>query len=256
MLVTILGCGTSTGVPLIQCKCVVCQSENPKNKRLRASIWIRSQGRSFLVDTSPDLRQQALREDMTRVDAVLFTHPHADHIQGIDELRSFNFIQKQKIPVFGNQWTCEELKAKFSYIFNPAPIEGGGIPQLELNLFDAKSPHLEILGQKIIPISLQHGSKECVGYRIEDVAYVTDCSYIPPSSMDRMKGVSLLILDCLRIKPHGTHFNLDQALETVSILKPKKTFLTHLGHELGYDEWSSQLPSGVAFAYDGLTLEV
>jgi phosphoribosyl 1,2-cyclic phosphate phosphodiesterase len=255
MLLTILGCGTSTGVPVILCKCKVCRSRNPKNKRLRTSAWIQIGGKSLLIDTGPDFRQQAMRAQIARVDAVLYTHPHADHVHGIDELRSFNFVQKAPIPVYGNEWTCGELKAKFAYIFKPGYVEGGGIPHLDLNLIQTREPVLEIMGQKIIPLSLQHGSKECVGYRIDSIAYVTDCSYIPPSSIDRMRGISVLILDCLRLKPHGTHFNLDQALETVSILKPKRTFLTHLGHELEYVEWARKLPKGVSFAYDGLTIK-
>src|SRR4051794_27687464 len=212
MVLTILGCGTSTGVPLLQCKCSVCQSKSPKNKRLRCSAWIQVNGKSFLIDTSPDLRQQALRANIPRIDAVLITHPHADHVHGIDELRGFNYIQKSKIPVYGNEWSYKELKSKFTYIFNPMQVEGGGIPQLELNLIDSQAPYVEILGEKIIPLPLSHGSKECLGYRIGSLAYVTDCNYIPPSSMEKMHGLSTLILDCLQLGPHKTHFTLDQAL--------------------------------------------
>ena len=252
---TILGCGTSTGVPLIQCRCEVCLSPDPKDKRLRASVWIQVRGKSILIDTSTDLRQQALREQIPRIDAVLITHPHADHVHGIDELRSFNFIQKSDIPLYGNVWTCEELKSKFAYIFDPNPtIEGGGIPRLNLHLFQAQSPYLEILGEKIIPISVNHGSKECVGYRLGPVAYVTDCSTIPEPSLERLKDLSVLVLDCLRLTPHNTHFNLEQALDTVSKLKPKKTFLTHLGHEFEYAKWTKRLPEGVFLAYDGLRI--
>jgi phosphoribosyl 1,2-cyclic phosphate phosphodiesterase len=207
-----------------------------------------------LIDTSTDLRQQAIRAKIPRIDAVLYTHPHADHVHGIDELRSFNFIQKQAIPVYGNRWTYDELKGKFPYIFNPAPVEGGGIPQLLLNLINTQDPWFEVLGEKIIPISLSHGSKECVGYRIDSVAYITDCNYIPPESLRRLEGLSTLVLDCLRLAPHGTHFNLDQALDTVSKLKPKRTYLTHLGHEFDYSKGSKKLPKGVSFAYDGLII--
>jgi phosphoribosyl 1,2-cyclic phosphate phosphodiesterase len=256
MRLTILGCGTSTGVPLISCRCSVCRSRHPRNQRLRAAAWWEVRGKSFLVDTSTDLRAQALRARIPRVDAVLYTHPHADHIHGIDELRSYNFIQRSAIPAYGNAWTCEELRTKFSYIFQPGPVEGGGIPQVVLHEFDTDSSALNIAGIEVIPISLQHGSKESVGYRIDSVAYVTDCSYIAPSSLDRLKGLSVLVLDCLRLEPHGTHFHLDQALDVVMELRPKKTFLTHLGHDFDYVKWARRLPKGVALAYDGLKISV
>jgi phosphoribosyl 1,2-cyclic phosphate phosphodiesterase len=255
MILTILGCGTSSGVPFIHCKCSVCRSRNPKNKRLRASAWLQTHGKSFLIDTSTDLRQQALRAKIRRVDAVLYTHPHADHTHGIDELRSFNYIQKATIPVYGNSWTYHELKSKFPYIFRPMPVEGGGIPQLQLNLIDTQAKFVSILGEKVIPLSLSHGSQECVGYRIDSLAYVTDCSFIPSTTLKRMQGLSVLILDCLRLAPHGTHFNLDQALDTVSQVQPKRTYLTHLGHEFDYAKWSKKLPKGVSFAYDGLIIK-
>ncbi len=252
---TVLGSGTSTGVPLLGCKCKVCRSRNPKNQRLRASAWVQTQGKSILIDTATDLRQQAFREKILRVDAVLYTHPHADHIHGIDELRSFNFLQNASIPLFGNAWTCEELNEKFGYIFRrTAPVEGGGIPQLELTQIDSSSEVIDIKGFSVIPISLSHGSKESVGYRFDSVAYITDCSYIPPSSLDRLKGLSVLILDCLRLEPHGTHFHLDQALKVVSELRPKQTFLTHLGHDFDHAVWRKKLPKGVALAYDGLKI--
>jgi phosphoribosyl 1,2-cyclic phosphate phosphodiesterase len=253
---TLLGTGTSTGVPIVTCSCAVCRSKHPRNKRLRASAWIQVRGKSLLIDTGPDLRQQALRARIPRVDAVLYTHPHADHTHGIDEIRSFNFSQKSAIAAYGNAWTCTELRHKFEYIFKPGPIEGGGIPQVELHEFNAQLQELNIQGIKVVPISLQHGSKECVGYRIDQVAYVTDCSYIPAQSLDRMRWLSVLILDCLRIAKHGTHFNLDQAFETIAQLKPKKTFLTHMGHDFDYPKWMTgkKLPRGVALAYDGLTV--
>ncbi len=255
MRLTILGSGTSTGVPVIQCPCKVCLSTHPKNKRLRSSAWLEINNKSILIDTSPDLRTQALRAQIARIDAVLFTHPHADHIHGIDDLRSYNFINKNPIPVYGNSWTSRELKVKFEYIFNNLKPEGGSIPQLNLHTFDASSQFITVLGERIIPIPLSHGSKECVGYRFESLAYITDCSYISPLSMERMQGLTNLVLDCVRIEPHPTHFNLDRALETISILKPKKTYLTHLGHELDYVTWRKKLPKDVSFAYDGLIIE-
>jgi phosphoribosyl 1,2-cyclic phosphate phosphodiesterase len=253
-VLTILGCGTSSGVPLMFCKCAVCRSKNPKNHRTRTSAWIRIGGKSILIDTSPDFRAQAMREKIPRVDAVLFTHPHADHVHGIDELRSFNYHQKEEIPVYGNDWTCDELAVKFAYIFKPIPNAGGGVPQLALNRIDSRSQNLEIKGISVIPLALKHGSMESLGYRLESIAYVTDCSYIPQYTLDRMKGLSVLVLDCLRIAPHGTHFNLDQALEVVEKIRPQKTFLTHMGHDFDYTKWSKKLPRGVFLAYDGLKI--
>ncbi|MBL7715054.1 MAG: MBL fold metallo-hydrolase [Bdellovibrionales bacterium] len=257
--VTVLGCGTSTGVPLIHCKCKVCRSKNPKNHRLRASIWVKSQGKSILVDTSTDLRAQALANKIPRIDAVLYTHPHADHIHGIDELRSYNYVQKQSIPVYGNDWTRAELLAKFPYIFGtgkegPPKPEGGGVPQLILNAMPSSAPRVDVCGVPVIPIALQHGSKECLGYRFDRVAYVTDCSYIPETSIQRLFGLDVLILDCVRLEPHPTHFNLDQALDLVSKIKPKKTFLTHMGHDFEYLEWKKKLPKGVHLAFDRMTV--
>jgi len=256
---TLLGCGTSTGVPLIHCSCRVCRSRHPRNQRLRASAWLQSRGKSVLIDTSTDLRQQALRARIPRVDAVLYTHPHADHIHGIDELRSFNFVQKQTIPVYGNEWTRSELEQKFSYIFKPARvIEGGGIPLLELRPIDSATSRVDVEGVPVTPISLQHGSRECLGYRVDDLAYVTDCSLIPAHSLERLRDLDVLVLDCLRIAPHGTHFNLEQALQTIETLRPARTFLTHLGHDFDYRTWSGprsrKLPKGVSLAYDGLKI--
>jgi phosphoribosyl 1,2-cyclic phosphate phosphodiesterase len=259
--VIILGCGTSTGVPLMFCDCKVCRSRNPKNKRLRASIWLRAEGKSVLIDTSTDLRQQALRERIPRIDCILYTHPHADHVSGIDEMRAFNYIQKQRIPAYGNAWTCEELRSRFPYIFAPADkIEGGGIPLLDLRLFEGNSDALDAEGLRLVPVSLAHGSQECIGYRYGSLAYITDCSTIPEPSMKRLEDLDTLVLDCLRIAPHGTHFNLEQSLAIVERLKPKRTVLTHLGHDFDYDEWvgskrkRGKLPPNVTLAYDGMHL--
>lgn len=255
---TILGCGTSTGVPIPTCKCSVCRSRNPRNHRLRASAWLQARGKSILIDTATDLRQQALRERIARVDAVLYTHPHTDHTHGIDELRAYNFSQQASIPLYGNAWTCEDLGSRFPYIFKPGPVEGGGIPQLLLNQIDSGAEQLVIAGISVRPVALRHGSKECVAYRFESVAYVTDCSYIPESSLERLKGLATLVLDCVRLEPHGTHLNLDRALEVVSQVRPKKTYLTHLGHDFDYAKWSrpGKLPNGVHLAYDGLKIRI
>jgi phosphoribosyl 1,2-cyclic phosphate phosphodiesterase len=258
-----LGSGTSSGVPLLACRCSVCTSAHPRNRRTRASALFRSGGLSLLVDTSPDLREQSLREKLFRVDAVLYTHPHSDHLHGIDDLRAFNFLQKSAIRAYGHSWTCQELRTRFPYIFNPGPIEGGGIPLIELVEFDPNVSHFEVAATgsdsqnsvSVTPISVQHGSKETVAYRIDDIAYVTDLSYIGPESLERLKGLSTLVLDCLRLEPHGTHLHLERSLEIVEQLKPKKTYLTHLGHEFDYEIWNKRLPNGVELAYDGLQIQ-
>lgn len=255
MRVTILGCGTSTGVPLIGCRCGVCRSKNPKNKRLRASVWIEVRGKSFLIDTSPDFRQQALRAGIQRIDAVLYTHPHADHLHGIDDLRSYNFIQSAVIPAYANTWTCDEIRKKFSYIFRSIPAEGGGKPSIDLHCIEASDPPIEIQGIPVLPLSLAHGSKETLAYRIDSVAYVVDCSYISPPTLKRLEGLSLLILDCLRLDPHDTHFHLEKSLQIIETVKPKRAILTHLGHDFDYPRWKKKLPRGVSLAYDGLKIE-
>ena len=252
---TILGCGTSTGVPLLFCTCKVCRSKNPKNHRLRTSAWLRVGEKSILIDTSTDLRQQALTHHIPRVDAILFTHPHADHISGIDEIRSFNFVQKSRIPAFGNAWTCDELKSRHPYIFKPAAKhEGGGIPQIDLHEFQSKDERIDVEGLVIIPIALSHGREECVGYRYDTLAYITDCNEIPKTSLGRLRGLDTLVLDCLRIAPHGTHLNLERALEIAENIGAKRTVFTHLGHDFEYREWTKKLPKGVELAYDGMRL--
>ena len=243
MKVTILGSGTSTGIPVIGCRCKVCRSRNPKNKRLRASAWFQAGGKSILIDTSVDFRQQALTHKIPRVDAVLYTHPHADHIHGIDELRCYNFLQEGNIPVYGNEWSCRDLQHKFPYVFAGEKPEGGGIPRLTLNRIEGQTP-FEAAGIPVTPLPHAHGSQEALGYRIHSVAYVTDCSYIPAESLDRMRGLSVLILDCVRLKPHRTHFNLDQALETVNQVRPRRTYLTHLGHDFDHSAWARKVTQG------------
>ncbi len=251
---TVLGCGTSAGVPFIQCTCRVCRSKDPKNKRLRASVWVKSPRSSVVIDTSSDFRQQALREKIQRIDAVLYTHPHSDHISGIDELRSFNFIQKERIPVYGHAWTRDELLKRYSYIFEPHSFEGGGIPLLDIHLIERETTHIQVGDLGFTPLWFKHGSKDCLGYRLGDVAYVTDVSKLPETSMEKLQCLSVLILDCVRMAPHDTHLNLEGALEIVKELRPKRTFLTHMNHEFDYKTWKSKLPRGVALAYDGLRI--
>lgn len=223
-------------------------------------MWVQFRGKSLLVDTSTDLRQQAIREKIPTLDAVLYTHAHSDHINGIDELRSFNYVQKTVIPAYGCSQTCDELESRLPYIFHPNNVqEGGGVPRVYLNRFDPCQETVKVAGVDVIPVLLKHGSLDCIGYRFDSIAYLTDCSYIPPASLKRLQGLSVLVLDCLRIVPHGTHFNLEQALEVVSKVLPKRTFLTHLGHDLEYQEWKqklSRMKNNVELAYDGLEISV
>jgi phosphoribosyl 1,2-cyclic phosphate phosphodiesterase len=251
---TILGSGTSTGIPRIVCDCRVCRSREPKNKRTRASIWIKTPSSSLLIDTSPDLRAQAIREKLQHIDAVLYTHTHADHLHGIDELRSFNFAQKSRIPIYGTSRTLLEIRQRFQYIFNDGAYEGGGKPLLDPQEISSSAPHVLVHGEKIIPLPLEHGSGECTGFRLGSVAYITDTSYIPPQSLERIRGLSVLVLDCLQIEPHRTHLNLKQALEVIDEVRPARTVLTHLGHDFDFREGAKLLPRGVSFAYDGLKI--
>jgi phosphoribosyl 1,2-cyclic phosphate phosphodiesterase len=256
MLITVLGCGTSTGVPMIHCECSVCRSPDPKNNRLRASVWIQTKERSFLIDTTPDLRAQALREGIQKIDAVLYTHPHADHLHGIDELRSYNFVQKKPIPVFGNRWTAQEIRERFAYVLGSGKNEGGGSPSLDLHEFDSRVTQIDVFGTPVTPVSLIHGSQETIAYRMNTFAYVTDCNEIPPQSQKRLQGLEVLILDCVRLASHPTHLNFEKALEMIETLQPKQTYLTHLNHEFDYAIWSKKLPKHIALAYDGLQIRV
>lgn len=249
---TLLGSGTSTGVPAIGCRCRVCLSSHLRNKRTRASLWIRYQERSILIDTGVDLRQQALREGIERVDAVLFTHAHADHIYGLDEIRSFNFIQKSVIPCYGSGETLKGVQRAFSYIFSEGPSESA---KPQMTPFPIAGS-FTLVGLQIQPIPLLHGTMEVLGYRFGPAAYLTDCNRIPESSFAMLKGLDLLVLSAVGHRPHATHFNLAEALEVIDRLAPKRAFLTHLSHHFDYEEISPSLPKTVSLAYDGLRLEI
>ncbi|VAX20024.1 Metal-dependent hydrolases of the beta-lactamase superfamily I; PhnP protein [hydrothermal vent metagenome] len=250
---TFLGTGTSSGVPLIGCFCKVCASSNLKDKRLRSSVWIEADGQSALIDTATDLRQQALRAGITRLDAVFFTHHHADHVHGIDELRSFNFLQNEPIACYGKNETLERIRTHFAYIFNGKKSEGGGKPNLELRTM---TDTVNVGGMHVTPVPVEHGALDIYGYLINKTAYITDCSKIPQSSMELLAGLDTLILGALGLKRHNTHFTLEQALCVVKELAPQTTYLTHLNHNLGHDETSKGLPSNVHLAWDGLSIDV
>ncbi|TDX48905.1 MBL fold metallo-hydrolase [Orenia marismortui] len=252
MEITFLGTGTSHGVPIIGCSCSTCLSNNPKNKRYRSSIYIELDTSSLLIDTAPELRLQLIRNNITTIDAVLFTHTHADHLMGFDDLRGINRLQKKAIPCYGNQRAIKEIKRVFSYIFNPFQI-GGGIPEVTLHQV---SENFEIKNSTIVPIPIKHGKLDILGYRIANMAYLTDCSFISAESYRLLEGIDLLIIDALRYEPHSTHMNIDQALEVVNKLEVPQTYFTHLSHRLEHESVNKDLPNNVQLAYDGLKISI
>lgn len=250
---TVLGSGTSSGVPLLTCSCAVCHSSNPKNKRLRSSCLFEAGGKKILVDTSPDLRQQALTHQVYRVDAVLYTHIHADHVHGIDELRVYNEVQKTTLPVYGNQNTIDHLVKNFGYIFKPSVKYPSLTPKLDphvvTGLFDC-------VGVPVQAIDCNHGDTYITqNYRIGNIAWLTDLNGIPETSWPLLHNLDYLFIDGLRFKAHPTHFNLEKSLETALKIGAKKTYLIHLTHDYDHDVFNQTLPAGIELAYDGLTVE-
>lgn len=245
--ITILGSGTSTGVPVIGCSCSVCKSPDPRNSRTRCSVLLSNGSQNILIDTSTDLRQQALRENIQQVDAVLYTHSHADHMHGIDDLRAFNLRSKAAIPLYGSPRTLARIRDNFNYIFDDIEFPGY-VPRLEL--FPIESP-LELFGLSIIPIPLRHGRTEVFGYRCGPFAYLTDCNAIPATSVALLQNLQLLILDGLRFKPHNTHFNISQAIQVAQQLGASQTLLTHLSHDVDFSRHDPLLPQGINYACDG-----
>ena len=252
--VTILGSGTSHGVPMIGCDCATCRSTDPRDRRLRPSIYVDVPGRAaILVDTSTDLRQQALTFGVTRVDAVIYTHAHADHMLGLDELRRFNAIQEGTIPCYADASTWENLKKTFFYVFDGVARQGGGIPQLEPREITGA---FDVGGTRVVPVPLLHGRTPILGLRFGRFAYLTDCSAIPDQSWPLVAGVDTLVIDALRHKPHPTHFTVAEALAAVERIAPRRAYFTHMCHDLPHAATCARLPAGVELAYDGLVLDV
>jgi len=253
MNILFLGSGTSTGVPSLCCDCDVCRSTDPKNKRLRSSILVRNKNNNLLIDTSTDLRQQCLVNNITNINHVLYTHHHADHVHGIDELRSFNFFNNTVIPCYGNNNTIKEIKKNFNYIFNGTTQVGGGLPNLTLHTINGE---VFTLGEVCItPLNIIHGKLEILGYKLNNCAYITDCSGIPNETKRQLKNLDILILNALGFDPHPTHFSLNQSLDVVAELKPKRAIFTHINHKFDHTKVMAKLPKGVELAYDGMTIE-
>lgn len=263
--ITVLGCGTSTGVPVPSCSCSICCSTDPRNNRLRTSIYLENndaagaQQTGILFDTSTDLRQQSLRAGIRNIDAVFFTHAHADHIFGLDDLRGFNFSSGRTIPLYAGPECAGELERIFRYTFDPdKSYSGGPLPQLMLNRITPCSP-VRIGGVEILPLPVEHGNTETFGYRIGDFAYLTDCSGIPVDTRRHLQGLDLLILDALRYRAHTNHFDFESAVAEVERLRPNRTYFVHMSHEVDYTEGNTRLrlltKLDVQLAYDGLVLE-
>ena len=252
--VTFLGTGTSHGVPMIGCRCAVCRSGDPHDRRSRPSIHIAVQdGPAILVDTATDLRAQALANDITRVDAVLFTHAHADHVMGLDEVRRFNVLSGRRIPMYADARTGAELRRIFAYAFDPPAFQGGGIPEVSLQPIDGP---LTVQGLDIVPVPVMHGPTPVLGFRVGRFAYLTDCNAIPEPSFPLLEGLDVLVLDALRHKPHSTHFSLSEAVATATRIGARQTFFTHICHDLPHAATNATLPAGMALAFDGQTIDL
>jgi len=249
LTLTIFGSGTSTGVPVLGCQCAVCRSAVAENRRTRCSALLSWSGRNVLIDTATDFRQQALREGVTHIDAVLFSHTHADHVHGIDDLRTLA-SPTGAIPVFGSAEAMATIQRVFAYIFTDE-VEPGFRPKLALRTVDGPFP---LFGQTVIPVPLRHGSGTALGYRVGNLAYLTDCSAIPEHSLPLLRGLEVLVIDALRFTPHHSHLNVADAIAVASRLGARRTLLTHLSHEIDHHRHMSGLPNGVEFAYDGQML--
>lgn len=250
----LLGTGTSVGVPMIGCDCAVCNSANPKNHRTRTGVAVNTARGTFVIDTPPELRLQLIRERIRFVEAALFTHSHADHIFGLDDLRTSGWKLSRPIPLHCEEPVERQLRSSFGYAFEiPSQVQHpGAIPKLEFVRIGLDP--FEVLGQRVQPIRLLHGTLPVLGFRVNDIAFCTDVSHIPEASWPLLEGLDVLILDALQDNPHPTHFGLAQSLEVVERVRPRRAFFTHVSHKLDYETTNARLPAGVELAYDGLRI--
>lgn len=253
MKITFLGTGTSQGIPIIGCSCPVCTSLDFRDKRLRASIHIEIDGKSFIIDSGPDFRQQVLREKIVQLDALIFTHEHKDHTAGLDDVRGFNFLQKKNLPIYGTNRVLQQIKKEFEYAF--APVKYPGAPMIDLHEIESKP--FEIESTKFLPIQVMHHLLPVLGYRIQDFTYITDANYISEPEIEKIKGTKVLVLNALQQTSHLSHFTLAEALEMIEIINPEIAYLTHLSHTMGlHAEVQKTLPHNVKIAYDGLKIKM
>ncbi|MCC6721493.1 MAG: MBL fold metallo-hydrolase [Bacteroidia bacterium] len=253
MKVTFLGTGTSQGVPIIGCPCMVCTSISENDQRLRSSVYIETDGKYFVIDTGPDFRQQMLREKIKKLDAVIFTHSHKDHICGFDDIRAFNYINKKPVDVYLEENVLNAIKRDFFYIFEE--FKYPGVPEANFHLIKNEDFYIE--GVKIVPIRVHHFKMPVLGFRVGNFTYITDANNISDEEIEKIKGTEVLVLNALRLEKHISHFSLDEAVEMSNRIKPAKTFITHISHQMGtHSNTNARLPSNIQLAYDGLTIEI